>query len=139
MKKTDLAYAAGIVDGEGCIAIHKQYAKRSWFSLTVQVTSTNEWLCEYMKFMFGGTVRSHPQTYNGSQKLIWRWTICSYKASEFLQLIMPYLNLKRPQAELGIKFQSARDSTTRGPGKHKTDAVMAIEEAQYILMRNLKK
>jgi hypothetical protein len=53
----------------------------------------------------------------------------------FLEVILPYLRLKKPQAELAIQFGKAR--TARG--KHKTDEQLAVEEAQLMLMRQYNK
>ena len=111
MKKTDLAYIAGIVDGEGTIGIHR--AKRrgpgnSWtYSLRVSVSMTEAYLPEWLKMAFGGNTygklrdkpRWKPQT---------EWVILGEKATGFLGDIMPYLIIKKPQAELAFKFLAIR-------------------------------
>ncbi len=135
MKKTDLAYTAGIVDGEGSIGIarHKSKScKRGYtLELCVQVTSSDEWLCTWLKFAFGSSL-SH--SVNNAGNPMWHWILGARKASEFLKLILPYLKLKRPQAELAILFQDAK----RYSG-HKTDEQWSIEEAQRILLQNMHK
>jgi len=133
MKRTDLAYTAGIMDGEGSIGIarHKSKScKRGYaLELTVQVTSSDEWLCQWLKFGFGGSL-SHSTNSVGNP--MWHWIISARKAMEFLKLIIPYLNLKKPQAELAIKFQEAKKMRPV-----KTDEEMAVEEAQRILLQNM--
>jgi len=85
MKKTDLAYTAGIVDGEGSIGIAKvnvKSCKRGYtFALNVQVTSSDEWLCQWLKFGFGGSL-SH--SINNAGNPMWHWIIANRKASELL-------------------------------------------------------
>ena len=138
MKKTDLAYAAGIFDGEGCIGIEKvnrPHRKNPEYKLRVIVVSTDRWLCEWLRFAFGGTVqerKSHP-THTKDQ---WSWVAYCSTAAEFLRSVLPYMNLKRPQAELAIKFQShKKQKRTKGL----TEEELALEEAQKVLMHSLKR
>lgn len=139
MKKTDLAYTAGIIDGEGCIMIRKNPRKKRKrpfeYTLYVTVASTDQWLPQWLRFAWGGNVASHWRSLSRFRQ--WEWQLGSKKASIMLQTILPYLHLKRPQAELAIKFQQAK--FPRGRGHDKTAEELAVEEAQYILMRNLKR
>jgi len=135
MKKTDLAYTAGIMDGEGSIGIarHKSKSCKCGFilELCVQITSSDEWLCTWLKFGFGGSL-SH--SVNNAGNPMWHWILGAKKASDFLKLIFPYLKLKQPQAELAIKFQNSK---RRWGATKKTDEHWAVEEAQRILLQNM--
>ena len=132
MKKTDLAYTAGIIDGEGCILISKARRQKSRsgyvYGLTVSVNSTDEWLCQWLKFSFGGsiTLKKH---YRENESLLWIWAVRSNQAVAFLKLVLPYLYLKKPQAELAIKFQQ---------GKSYGHSLPLLDEAEYIAMRAMK-
>ena len=55
------------------------------------------------------------------------------KSAEFLKLILPYLLIKREQAELAIMFQ---DEKHYG---HISEKEAAIKEAQRILMQTYNK
>jgi len=135
MKKIDLAYTAGIMDGEGSIGIarHKSKSCKCGFilELCVQITSSDEWLCTWLKFGFGGSL-SH--SVNNAGNPMWHWILGAKKASDFLKLIFPYLKLKQPQAELAIKFQNSK---RRWGATKKTDEHWAVEEAQRILLQNM--
>ena len=137
MKRTDLAYIAGIVDGEGYIGITADGKKfkhgRQNLRLRVTVTNTNEWLCQYLRFAMGGGVIILKQT-SPKQRTCWQWQISYWRAADFLRLILPYLHLKKPQAELAIKFQDAKGRSTRGL----TEAQRAVEEAQRIVLQDMK-
>lgn len=136
MKKTDLAYIAGIIDGEGTIALcpaQRGNSKPS-FQLTVKVSNTNEWLIQWLHFSFGGSCYAK-KIYGENDKQQWEWALWTVRASEFLKLIYPYLRLKKPQAELAIKFQGAR----RGRGHRLTEGEMAVMEAQKFLLTVLNK
>ncbi len=133
MKNLDLAYTAGIMDGEGSIGIAKHQSKsckRGYtLELCVQVTSSDEWLCQWLKFGYGGSL-SH--SINNAGNPMWHWIIAARKASVFLKLMHPFLKLKKPQAELAILFQDAKRY-----GGHKTDKQWAVEEAQRIVLQNM--
>ena len=131
MKNTDLAYVAGIIDGEGCIYIEHGKKGKS-IQLSVSVGSSDRWLCEFLKFSFGGCL------YEMKSKTLpcWKWEIRTRQAGQFLEDISPYLRLKKPQAEIAIKFQRARHQQN---WVKKTDEEKAVEEAQYLLVKQLKR
>jgi len=130
MKKTDLAYVAGIIDGEGWIGI---YTANKIYRLNVGVSNTNEWLVRWLEFAFGGHMHVLPVRHPNA-KLQYDWQMCGRKAAEFLTLIYPYLRIKRYQAEIALDYQKAK----RHYG-HMSDKESAIAEAQRILMASLNK
>ena len=138
MKHTEvLAYAAGIVDGEGCISIGKKSMgtdKLPRLTMILTVVNTNEWLIRWFKMQFGGNIRNQKPS-NQRAKLKWVWRVESRKASEIIKLLLPYLQIKRPQAELAIKFQSRKRN--RGGTlamRCMTDGEHALNEADVMLM-----
>ncbi len=130
---TDLAYTAGIMDGEGSIGIarHKSKSCRRGYTLElyVQVTSSDEQLCEWLRSSFAGSM-SH--SINSVGNPMRHWIIVANQAKMFLKLISPYLRLKKSQAEIAIKFQDAKK---RRP--FKSDEEVAIEDAQRITLQNM--
>lgn len=136
MKKVDYAYIAGLFDGEGCIYIGKFWHKRDeyWqYVLRVKIALREKWIPEWLFFSFNcGRLNKTKQTKTPGAT-IWDWTVEGNKATEFLRIILPYLKLKRAQAELAFQFQK-----NRVKGKHTTDEQKAIMEAQRILMKELK-
>jgi len=139
MKKTDLSYTAGIIDGEGWINIaHRGFRQTV---IHVGVGNTNEWLINWLQFSYGGSVAKRKPCKDG-QKPSWVWDISSKKAGEFLNLVLPYLQIKRPQAELALKFQNRRKSRIT-KGVHgilrMTDAEVALDEADKTLMHSYNK
>ena len=137
MNKTDLAYFAGIIDGEGSIMLYRDKQRRTF--MRVMVGNTNEWLINQLCFSFGG-VKNVTRQYHLIWKPCWHWSIHGSKAVEFLKLILPYLKLKRAQAEIAIRFQE-RKSKARKYGKShpKSDEAYALEEAELILSKSLNK
>ena len=136
MKKVDYAYIAGLFDGEGCIFIGKFWHKRDnyrQYVLRVKVALREKWIPEWLFFAFNcGRLNNIKQT-KTSGATIWCWTVEGNNAVEFLKTILPYLKLKRTQADLAIQFQNNRIK-----GKHTTDGQKAVMEANRILMKELK-
>lgn len=134
MKRTEiLAYTAGILDGEGHISLVRR-ADTETVRVEVAVTNTNEWLCQWLKMQFGGRVRIM-KPHKANWKVPYRWIIDGKRASEFLKLILPYLNLKKPQAELASSFQRRRRPCNRYNNKEYN----ILDEADRIKMAHLNK
>ena len=129
--KEILAYTAGIIDGEGHIAILNKPDCRSR-KVQVGVTNTNEWLCQWLKMQFGGRVFTW-KPYQKNWKPAYRWTLEFKRASDFLKLALPYLNIKRAHAEIAIAYQERRIMGKR------TDNQKVLDEADRILIANLNK
>ncbi len=130
MKRTDiLAYTAGIIDGEGCINLNKT-------KLRVTVSNTKEWLCQWLRMRYGGCIGVEKNNKPSNWAVSYRWYINGKQAGVFLKMILPYLNLKKPQAEIAIRLQGARNGRGR---RHLTEAEQAVIEAENILMHNLNK
>ena len=93
----------------------------------VQVGNTNEWLINWLLFQYGGCVCKR-KAKKDNWKDSWEWKLQTRQALRFLEIILPYLKIKKPQAELAISFGKRRKI-----GK-KTEAQMAVDEAQRIVM-----
>ena len=98
---TEAAYLAGIIDGEGSITVA---TATSGSSVSVGVKNTNkvliDWLCERYpcKIAYGGPV--------GKCKEWWIWSIRGQRVRPPLEAAMPYLLLKRRQAEIALTLIS---------------------------------
>lgn len=139
MKKTDLAYVAGIVDGEGSIRIARRKVssqrpnkkgRQSYFLLVVEVGNTQEWLIQWLRLAFGGSIVTNPA--HGQRQTFYRWVLQNKAAAAFLFAVLPYLRIKRPEAEIALAFQARKKY--RGC-KGMTEEEYALQEAQHILMR----
>jgi len=106
MKGTEKAYAAGLIDGEGCI--HAVDAKRSHHcALIVSVTNTDLDMLFWLQERWGGHVKLHgPASHKRNCKTTWQWAITSKAAEKLLRDIYPYLRTKRLRAELGFRLRA---------------------------------
>jgi hypothetical protein len=111
-----LGYMAGVVDGEGCVAIRKsRYKKRKtgevveYFHSQIVIVNAHRGIIELFKEYFGGHIHTrekeksyYMQTYS--------WHLGHRAGIAFLKKIMPYLIVKREQARLVILCQEMNDS-----------------------------
>jgi hypothetical protein len=105
---TERAYSAGLIDGEGCIAIAKQtYAKHGYpnnYALTVRVMTTDTILPNYLYGLFGGHLKVSVDPRGGRKRVT--WAVTSARAESMLRVVLPHLRLKKPQAMLALEFRS---------------------------------
>ena len=107
MENTDLAYTAGIIDGEGSILVEKLLNKsrkenQVRHCLRVNVTNTDYNLIIWLKENFGGSIWSYDLP---SYRKCYHWKLNGVKASAFLKSLLPYLKVKQQQAKLAVSFQ----------------------------------
>lgn len=101
-RDSDLGWAAGIIDGEGCILLNIYRAGNDCYVLRVIVTNTDVSMLHRLKEIFGlGNIIPRPSN-NPKHKMRWYWEVSSKKAEQVLTLVEPYLVSKRKQAQLGL-------------------------------------
>lgn len=106
---TDLAYMAGLLDGEGCIVIDKTAHRngRTYYSLRVTFVNTHlptiQWVsdnfCDHSWVVKEEAKPNRKALYT----IIWRST----QAQTLLATLLPFMRTKRQQAEWAIEFQQA--------------------------------
>lgn len=99
-KESDLAYLAGIIDGEGSIII----GNSGYYCLLVVISNTHLGMMEHISNLFGGHVYKC-KTHSIGKKPIYRLHWSGTSAYNILMLVQPYLIIKSEQAKLGIDFQ----------------------------------
>lgn len=95
----DLAYLAGFVDGEGSITI---FRSGGCDNLRFDVYNTNEDVLLWIKETFGGRVHKVGRPGRENWKQEYSWQSSSQQAAKILIVLLPYLKIKRLQAEIFI-------------------------------------
>ncbi len=93
----EAAYLAGIVDGEGCITayLHKGYVNGS-----LQVGSVNKEFLESLRKLVGTGSMASKGRRSKKAKILYVWQVQMKSLPKLLPQIIPYLRLKKRQAEL---------------------------------------
>ena len=93
MVDTELAYAAGLFDGEGSISLVRQKTNRS-HSPQVSVASNDREVLDWFQKRFGGSIVTK-QPRQATHSVSYDWRLTDRRALTFLQLIRPYLVTER--------------------------------------------
>jgi hypothetical protein len=107
---TDLAYLAGIVDGEGSISMGS-YAVTSigtpQFTTYLSVTNTNKDMIDWLVNKFGtkSYARTAKQLAKNSRRPVWLWQITGDRLLHICEEILPYIVAKRRQVEIMIEMR----------------------------------
>ena len=105
---SDWAYAAGIIDGEGCISARMQLGRS--IIVSVRVANTKFPLLEWLQERFGGHIWVQGRTEEQNKKWAktWVWEVAAKQAQPFLEGVTPYLVLKAKQAYVALEAISTR-------------------------------
>jgi hypothetical protein len=103
---TDLAYAAGVVDSDGWIGVRRQRHadNRAWqaiYSPRIVVKQVTPQAPVLLKELFGGHVHTGAGT--PTRRPLIAWETHSASAAAACAALLPYLRIKRAQAENAIE------------------------------------
>lgn len=128
-----LIYAAGFFDGEGCISIIRTRARgklsRNYY-LQLSTGQLDPAPLFILQSLFGGYIKSPPKK---EQRTVYRWTLTHKRAGPTIAELLPYLIVKRKQAECGLEFASITNA-----GRNMTDEVLAERERLCQKLTSLK-
>ena len=135
-----LNYLAGIIDGEGCIAITKvkpyglHKTPRYYFKLTIEMQDKK--VIDYLAKHFERNIMEH-KPYGNRKRPSYRIDWQADKASTILKKVRPYLIGKRNQADVGIEFQKHIACKNRS-GVILSNEEIAIRDNFHHIIRQLK-
>ena len=118
MNDTDIAYIAGLFEGEGCVS-YKQYMQKRkgrkkaypFWQIRLEIAMTEKsilvWLCEVLGV---GTVteKRYKTKYTLGWKKQWRWRCSHRDAFKVCCLIFPYAHIKLTKIQKIIQHYSDR-------------------------------
>jgi len=155
VSEADLAYCAGVIDSDGTIGVKKSsYGQRvvgdrrsPGYSERVCVKQVERGAVDLLKQLFGGTFYvEHPQA--GARRSLYVWQVTDRNAAACLSAVLPYLRIKRLQAEnclalRVVKAESGALRVARGRGHAgsapRTAEHAAAMEAAYLTAKELNR
>lgn len=151
MTKTDLAWAAGIIDGEGSIFIQKgdytgkvypkgkrriRREKSPTYVLRLAVKMVDQPTIQRLSELFDGKCLLLNRRTVMNRK-VYSWSACGYKALEILQKICPYATTKKNQIQVAKNFMSIpRFQNGKGPGSKLPKSITNRRESCYRKMKS---
>ena len=122
------AYAAGLLDGEGCVTVlkHLNSEGRPQYQLMVVFGMNDREGLDAIRLRFGGNVNGpdHRGTYT--------WSASGVYALEFLKAVAPYALVKRTQVEVALSWAVGHR------GVRLSDDDLTDREASYQALKGLK-
>lgn len=108
-KQLQYAWAAGFIDGDGFISIDKT---GDGFQAKIEATQGIEDPLVCLRNLFGGSIGVKKSTYGNY--LYWRAR--GYQVEEILRCLLPYLVVKKRQAEIVLEFCATVHRKQTGKG-----------------------
>lgn len=111
MKQTDLAYVAGLLDGEGYVGILKvrkgnkkewHYTREFMHVPCIKVVMTDKEPIEWLYKTIGGTFATRPR--RDQRNISYEWMLRKKQTSTILKRLLPFLKVKRQSAEIIIRL-----------------------------------
>ena len=137
MNDTDIAYIAGLFDGEGCVS-YKQYMRKrphnkkpypTW-QIRLEIAMTDKSILIWVNEMLGvGTVgeKRYKTKYTKGWKKQWRWRCSHRDAFKVCCLLFPYAHVKLGEIQKIIQHYSERKL------KVMNDNVVSLDEYKQLM------
>ncbi len=135
----EIAYLAGLFDGEGCILINKLKMRKGethcQYSLDMRIHQKRKETINMVQQCFGGNVFQNKKGLNSTSPgtLMYTWQCRGVKAGNVLRLILPFLIEKKEQVETGIEFLETFPKYSR-----KGEITAGFQELYYQKLKLLK-
>jgi hypothetical protein len=118
---TEIAYIAGLVDGEGCITLtaHNRKSGKNYITPHIQIVNTYkgviDWLQGKLRFACARRIRSN----RPNRVDIFSIDLKGRRIQiQFLEKVLPYLIIKRKQAEIQLAYLKKRERLLALPLKY---------------------
>lgn len=124
MKETDIAYCAGLVDGEGCVRIKKSKAYKCQgratpgYHASLQAKMVDRGAIEFLANTLGGWHYTQRSALKSGRPLF-TWQLTDLKAETTLRTLLPFLRVKKEQALLVLALRDLQ----RDNKKHRTKVI----------------
>lgn len=118
MKKTDIAYIAGLIDGEGYIGIKKtpaykcQDRQTNGYYARIQIRMVDEQAIKFIAENLGGWYyKEKPHTVKG--RLLYCYQASNKAADKILTILLPFLKVKKSVAETVLSLRKLQSTSQK--------------------------
>ena len=108
----DIAWFAGILEGEGCFITPTGNRR----SESVQITQKEPWILNRIAELFGGLVRVHKQTSRSGVRLYHRWSVFGPRARGIAMTVFSFMSPHRKTQIKGLL--AGRADYVKGSYRH---------------------
>ncbi len=134
LSETQVAYLAGIIDGEGTIGIYGgNPSVPAYYHLVLIITNTHEALIDSIRGWIGGA-KAPTKPRESVLSPGWQLVLWQHRASGVIRLCRPYLIVKSAQADLALEFM---ENWVGFRGRSVPEAEVERRKAYALRMRDL--
>ncbi len=126
MRPIDLAYAAGLLDGEGSVCLIRPRKDAPHKYPFIYMTNTSTELVGHMYALFGGRVRTK-KVYRKHYKPAYEWMVSGDTCIEALKRMIPYMRDAQKIKRALLIVEEYKAVTSRN-GKYSNEAVGAKQD-----------
>lgn len=127
----ELAYLAGLIDGEGCIGFTR--TRQHWHPRII-IANTSLELLQSIQRQFGGDIK--PTRIHVGWKPGYNWRLGNSRCVLLLDRLSKYLRLKEPQARLTFLWDAIRPGRGRAWDQDGREALgLLVAQAKWLNMR----
>ena len=133
MNEVDIAYTAGLMDGEGTITLSRN-KPNEWRSPVVSMSSTTPALLQFMLDNFGGSASKQTRAAEHHMQA-WSWKIIGNRALAFCEQFQHHLREPKKRARAQHLAENYAKVTVRN-GRYRPDQIaakQAFEELFFTL------
>jgi hypothetical protein len=137
-RQLDLAYAAGVIDSDGSIGIHRKKFEhcQTCYEPRVYVRQVEIEAVELLYGLFGG-YRLSPRSYVQNGKPLHEWRVSGQVACSALNELLPYLRIKKARAENALELGRLNATPNFRPplAVDESEGWVSIKEAALLVGR----
>jgi hypothetical protein len=135
LSRRELAWAAGLFEGEGTVTIATGGRARRYTRLVVTLSSTDREIIDFMQSRWAGSVKSYQPS--GNAKLAHSWLLSGSRAGAFIGQVLPFVFTNRVKAKMNLAIEA---QSTKQKGTRKNCVQYRAEQESFRLrMRELNK
>jgi hypothetical protein len=134
--KTDrefFIWLAGFIDGEGCIGVRARGRSNNVGAMRLHITNTNKEVLVEIKERLGGSFYKSADD-DGVRKASYVWEVSAQKARFILEMVLPFLKVKKSVAKLALDFQM-----TKKRGNRLNDELLAVRTGLVVKIKKLNR
>lgn len=143
---SELAYIAGLFDGEGHVGLNRHYCAKGRtgagrIRVICQIANTDKSMIDFVQTRFPSRTYAYFNHRNSKRKNYWNWMVVGENAVLFLRAILPFLITKKERALLAIQFHEQKQDLRRFFNVH-TEPELSMKreevERREVLFQKMK-
>lgn len=142
MMETDIAYIAGLMDGEAYIGIKRskpykcQGLHNPAYHARIQIRMVDEPAIKFIADNLGGKYYKE-KSHSGGGRVLYCWQASDKLAAEIISIVLPYLRVKRKQAETVLALRAIQAGARKYRTKVTGERIMIGQYGQKIPIKNV--